>query len=184
MKRVLGIVLIIFFAAGLAAGCKKKEEQLAPKAQDAAGPFQAPMGQIPDKPLMSPHGDNPGMAHRIEKTIVVPDSVRGKWSKVILSVEDKSTGKANEYTVNLKSDLKVPGSNLKIAVGDFLPDFKMTEDTITSGSNEPNNPAVRVEVFEADKSIFKGWLYEKFPAIHPFEHPRYAIILKKGEKIQ
>ncbi|MBF0505237.1 MAG: DUF2155 domain-containing protein [Nitrospirae bacterium] len=183
MRRVAGVVLIMFLIAGLNTGCKKKEEQITPKAGEIpAVPLQTPMGQVPAQPLMSPHGDGAGMGPKVEKAIVVPDSVKGKWSKVILAVEDKGSGKTDEYTVNLKSEFKIPGSDLKIAVREFLPDFKMTEDTITSGSNELINPAVRVEIFEKDKSVFKGWLYEKFPSIHPFNHPKYAIMLKKSIK--
>ncbi len=183
MKRFVFIVLIIFVITGLITGCKKKEEQPVPKAEQIpAVPLQTPMGQMPAQPLMSPHGDSAGAAPKVEKTIVVPDSVKGKWSKVILVVGDKVSKKTVEYIVNLKSDFKLPNSDLKIAVGDFLPDFKMTENSITSGSNELTNPAVRIEIFEGGKSIFKGWLYEKFPAIHPFEHPKYAITLKEGLK--
>ncbi len=181
MRRVMGIVLTTFLIAGFITGCKKQEEQPAPKEQQIpAVPIQTPMGQASAQPLRSPHGDSGGMVSKVPKTVVVPDSVKGKWSKVILAVEDKGSGKTDEYTVNLKSEFKIPGSNLKIAVREFLPDFRMTEDTITSGSNELNNPAVRVEIFEKDKSIFKGWLYEKYPGVHPFDHPKYAITLRKA----
>jgi len=121
--------------------------------------------------------------HAQGQTVVnMPDSVKGKWKAATLVVEDKNTKKKNEYTVNLNSDFTVPGSNLKISVGEFLPDFKMEGLNITSLSNDPNNPAVNVKIFEADKEVFKGWLYSKFPAIHPFEHAKYSITLKEGVK--
>jgi hypothetical protein len=84
--------------------------------------------------------------------------------------------------VNIGSEFKVPNTNLRIVVGEFLPDFRMDDATITSASDMPNNPAVRVEVFENGKSIFKGWLYSKFPTIHPFEHEKYGLTLKEGIK--
>ena len=115
-----------------------------------------------------------------QTTVSLPDAVKGKWKSVVLVVEDKSSKKKTEYTVNVNSDFKVPGSNLKLVVGEFIPDFRMNGLTITSGSNEPNNPAVGLKVLENDKEIFKGWLYSKFPAIHPFEHPKYALTLKDG----
>jgi hypothetical protein len=117
-----------------------------------------------------------------ELKIAVPDSVKGKWGAVKIVVEDKSTKKQQEFTVKLNSEFKIPNSTLKIAVGEFLPEFKMSADTVTSASNEPNNPAVRVKVYEGDKEIFKGWLYSKFPTIHPFEHPKYSLHLKEGVK--
>jgi len=60
--------------------------------------------------------------------------------------------------------------------------------SLTSVSNNPNNPALAVKIFENDKKIFPapgkewGWLFEKVPTIHPFEHEKYGIILKEGIK--
>ena len=145
-----------------------------------------PPGMMPAGGAMPPGQMPPGQGGRsvpkVEMKIIVPDNVKGKWSGVILIVEDKSTKKKQEFKVNLNSDLKIPNSNLKVAVGDFLPSFKMDGSTITSASNDSGNPAVRVKVSEGDKEVFKGWLYSKFPAIHPFEHPKYGIGLKEGIK--
>lgn len=167
-------------AAGLAlsmvmVSCKKKEEQPVPKTPMQQAPISTPMQQ----PLMSPHGT---AGPKAEKKILVPDSVKAKWSKVKLTIEDKASKKSNEYTVNVGSEFKVPNTNLRIVVGEFLPDFRMDETTITSASDMPNNPAVRVEVFENGKTVFKGWLYSKFPTIHPFEHEKYGLTLKEGIK--
>ncbi|MBF0344240.1 MAG: DUF2155 domain-containing protein [Nitrospirae bacterium] len=114
--------------------------------------------------------------------IVVPDSVKGKWESVKLTITDKQTKKSQAVNVKLGSEYKVHGSKLTIKVGDFLPDFKMDALTITSMSNETKNPAVIVTVKEEDKEIFKGWLYSKYPEIHPFEHDRYGVILMEGIK--
>lgn len=183
MRRVLCIVVMLSAIAGMFAGCQKREEQPVPKTQQIpAVPLQSPMGQIPAQPLASPHGDTAGTAMKVDKAIVVPDSVKGKWRGVVLLVEDKGSGKSSEYPVSLKSAFAIPASDLKVQVGDLLPDFSMTGDSFTSVSNEPNNPAVRVEIFKAGKSVFKGWLFEKYPSIHPFEDPKYAVTLKKGLK--
>lgn len=118
-----------------------------------------------------------------EMKVVVPDAVKGKWSSVKIVFEDKAAKTLKEYTVKLNSDFQIPNSDLKISVGEFLPDFRMQPGkpgTATSATNDPNNPAVGVKVFEGGKEIFKGWLYAKFPNIHPFEHPKYGIFLKEG----
>lgn len=114
--------------------------------------------------------------------IVVPDSVKGKWVGVKIIVKDKRTNKTDEITAKLESEYTIPNSNLKIKVGEFLPDYKMEGLTITSASGEPNNPAVHIIVFEGEKEIFKGWLYSKFPNIHPFQHEKYGLTLKEGIK--
>ena len=178
-KKVLVAIcsVAMLFAAG---ACKKKQEQPVP--QTGMPGQQLPQGH-PPMPGQPGQPGQPGvMMPKGETTIKVPDAVKGKWKGVVLVVEDKASKKSSEYTVNLNSDLKVPNSNLKIEVGDFLPDFKMDGLTITSMSNEMNNPAVRVKVFEDGKEVFKGWLYQKFPTIHPFEHPKYSLALKSGVK--
>ena len=187
MKKFLamGMGVLLTFSLGIGA-CKKKEQQPVPQAPQMMPGGQIQPGQMPPAGQMPgaqmPPGHGAANVPKAELQISVPDSVKGKWSAVKLVVEDKSTKKKQEFTVNLNSELKVPNSNLKVAVGDFLPEFRMDAQNITSASNEPNNPAVRIRVFEGDKEIFKGWLYSKFPAIHPFEHPKYGLTLKEGIK--
>lgn len=173
MKSTLKIIAAALVLSMVIIGCKKKEEQPVPKT-----PMQAPMS-TPMQTPMPPHGNT---GPKVEKKIVVPEGVKAKWNKVKFIIEDKASKKSSEFTVNTGSELNVPNTNLKIVVGEFLPDFRMDESVITSASDAPNNPAVRVEVFENGKSIFKGWLYSKFPTIHPFEHAKYGLALKEGIK--
>jgi hypothetical protein len=120
--------------------------------------------------------------------VVVPESIKGKWSGAKIIIEDKATKAKQEYTVKLNSDFKIPNSDLKIHVGDFLPDFKMEGLNLTSGSNEPKNPALAIRVLENNKQIFPapgrqwGWLFAKVPSVHAFEHSKYGITLKEGIK--
>ncbi len=114
----------------------------------------------------------------------VPDFVKGKWTGVVLEIKNKTTKKTTEYKINLHSEFNIPGSNLAIKVGDFLPDFKMNGNILTSASPEPNNPAVHLTVFEGGKKIFEGWNYSKFPTIQSFQNEKYSIIFKGGIPVQ
>ncbi len=157
-KSVVVLMLLMFMV--LPAGCKKKEE---------------PPKQTPP----------PGHGITIPKTqlkVVVPDSVKGKWKAVKLEVTNKSTTNKEEITINLNSEYSIPDSNLILKVGDFLPDFRMEGLIITSASNEPKNPAIHITVLENGNEIFKGWLYSKFPSIHPFQHEKYGLALLEGVK--
>ncbi len=168
IKKIFVLVVAVSIMAAFGA-CKKKEEQPLP---------QTPAIPAPGMPAANPHE---GIAMpKGETQVVVPESVKGKWSGVKILIEDKATKKMQEATVKLGSEYKIPKSDLKIKVGDFLPDFRMDGLTITSASNQPNNPAVSVKVYEGDKEIFKGWLYSKFPTIHPFQNDKYGLILKEG----
>src|SRR5208283_4623834 len=145
MRRFVKIMLISLMVAGMIAGCKKGEEHPVtnmPPQMPAVPLGQAP-GQMPLQAPMPPHGDATSMAPKVERTIVVPDEVKGKWSKVVLAVVDKGSSKSGEYTVKLKSEFKIPNTDLKIMIGEFLPDFRMNGNVLTSASDQPNNPAVK-----------------------------------------
>jgi len=138
---------------------------------------------------MPPSGQQfarPGMGMTGKTQVVVPESVKGKWSAARIILEDHISNTKREFEIKLNSDFTIPDSPLKIHIGDFLPDFRMDGLNLTSGSNEPKNPALSIRVFENDKQIFPapgrqwGWLFSKVPSIHPFEHPKYGITLKEG----
>ncbi|MDI6889734.1 MAG: hypothetical protein QMC83_02170 [Thermodesulfovibrionales bacterium] len=180
-KRVLAVALC-FVLAGSVSVCKKKETQ--PPVPQAPGPImQGPMPPEAQQPVPGPGIITMPMG---KSQVVVPDFVKGKWSAVKIIVEDKIIKKTREYTVNLNSDFKIPNSNLKIHVGEFLPDFRKYGFILTSASNKPNNPAVGIRVLEGDKQIFPtpgkkwGWLFSELPAVHTIKHPRYNFMLKEG----
>jgi hypothetical protein len=211
-KKVLAAALCLVLTIPFL-GCKEKEKpanvqqmpgQMMPGPMapgpmpPGAGPVMPPQSPMPPGPMMPGQSVPGGMQKKApatamtmpagEKKVVVPDLVKGKWSAVKLAIEDKTTKQVQEYKVNLHSSFTVPNSNLKLSVGDFLPDFKMGADSLTSGSNDPKNPAVGIQVTEGDKQIFPtpgrkwGWLFAKLPTVHPLKHPRYNIILKEGIK--
>ncbi|MEK6691562.1 MAG: hypothetical protein AABY78_09765 [Nitrospirota bacterium] len=183
-KKILALIGGIIFVVSLGA-CEKKET---PKSvqQVQPGPImQGPISKDTQKGV--PHSVSP-IKGGIQ--VIVPDSVKDKWSGVKIVIEDKIAKKTKEYTLNLNSDFKIPDSNLKVTIGEFLPDFKMDGDIISSASNKPNNPAVGIRVYEGEKRVFPalgrqwGWLWAQkvFQATHPFEHQRYSITLKEGVK--
>lgn len=123
-----------------------------------------------------------------ETTVVVPDSVKGKWKGVIIKLENKSAKKNMELKIDLNTELSVPDSALKISVGEFLPDFTMDGKSITSSTNDLKNPAVGIKVHEGGVQLFPqpgkqwGWLFSNFPDIHNFDHKDYKLTLKEGLK--
>ena len=104
-------------------------------------PGQMPQGQMPAKPGMMP------MMPQGKTQIIVPASVKGNWTGAIIVVEDKITKAKQEYTVKLNSDFKIPNTNLKIHIGDFLPDFRMNGLSLTSASNQPDQSCIKYQGF-------------------------------------
>jgi len=183
MNKKIVIALMLSLALVYLAGCKKKEQQPVPK----ASAMPQGLGALPQEQAV-PQGHQMMSGGKLQ--VVVPANVKGKWSSVKFLIEDRYAKKAQEYTVKLNSEWKIPGSNLKVTVGEFLPDFTMDGSKITSGSGELNNPAVGIKVTDGDKQIFPaqgkqwGWLWarKELQSIHPFEHPKYNIILKEPMK--
>ncbi len=178
MKKFIMVIsiTILLFSFG---ACQKKEEQ------SSAQKSPVPKGPIIETPS-SPQGHGtPGQ--KTEFQLVVPPEVGGQWSKVTIIVDDKKENKKKEFTLNIGDEFNIPGSDLTVKIGPFLPDFKMNGTVITSSSNEANNPSVGVAIFQDGNKIFPnsgewGWLYAKFPTIHSFQHERYSLTLKEGIK--
>jgi len=167
MKKFTLLVAALLVVALAGTGCKKKEPPPPPMPPQGA----------PGMPG-SPHGEAP----QAEKKVVVPDAIKGAWKAVKIEVEFKEKKSKKQFTVGLNSEFKVPDSDLTLKVGNFFPHFVMTADQITSGSNNLENPAAQIEVFQGGKEIFHGWLFSKFPAVHPFQHDKYGLVLLEGIK--
>jgi hypothetical protein len=168
MKRIaLLTAALLMFTLAISA-CKKKEP---------TPPPPMPGQGMPGQPgAMPPMGGGP------EKKIVVPDAVKGSWKAVKIEVENKEKKSKKQFTIPLHSEFKVPDSDFVIKIGEFMPHFSMAADAITSSSNNPENPAAQIEVFQNQKEIFHGWLFAKFPAVHPFQHDKYGVTLVEGIK--
>jgi hypothetical protein len=172
MKKFTLLVAVLTMVAFSGAGCKKQQPP----------PPAMPPQEAPGQPGMpgAPHSETGKPP--VEKKIVVPDAVKAGWKAVKIEVEFKEKKSKKTFTIPLNSEFKVPDSGLTLKVGNFLPHFSMAEDQITSGSNNLENPAAQVEVFEGGKEIFHGWLFSKFPAVHPLTHDKYGMALLEGVK--
>jgi hypothetical protein len=174
MKKVTLLVAVLMMVALAGTGCKKKQPPPPPM------PPQGAPGQpgMPGMPGM-PQGEG---APQVEKKIVVPDAVKGAWKAVKVEVEYKEKKSKKTFTVPLDSEFKVPDTDITLKVANFLPHFSMAADQITSSSNNPENPAAQLEVFQGGKEIFHGWMFSKYPSVHPFTHDKYGVALLEGVK--
>ncbi|GFO67630.1 lipoprotein [Geomonas limicola] len=110
-------------------------------------------------------------------SVVVPDSVKGKWKAVKIAVADKNANRQKVYELELGKDFKLPDSDITLTVVNFLPNFVMEGTTLTSISNELKNPAAQLVISEGKKEIFKGWLFTLYPTTHAFQHPQFGFTL-------
>jgi len=163
IKKVSLVTLSIIYIIGLNA-CTKKEQ---------------PQTSLPGQQTMIPAHVDIQMPSSEQMKIVIPNEIKGKWKGVILTVMDKQTMNGRDYNVPIGDKFSISGSNIEVQTGAFLPDLQITDNVYSTASGELNNPAIQVEVKEGGKEIFKGWLFQKFPSVHPFKHERFSITLKE-----
>jgi len=112
---------------------------------------------------------------RKQTAISVPNSVKGKWKSVKISILDKETKQEGFVTIEIGKAMQVNGTNLVIKVENFFPHFIMDGTTLTSSSNSPVNPAAQVHITENGLEVFNGWLFTLYPNTHASKHARYGF---------
>jgi len=200
MRRIdtrFGFVLPASLCAGLLAlaapGCREKgrpdpsvrmaiSHDREPAAQtDAAGAEASEAA--PGSAAASGAGagaPNAPNAPKVPTRLEVPPEVVKAWSGIRLHWKDSANGKDGTLDVPLGGSAPLPFSDIQVRADVFLPAFTMTGDAITSSSIEPENPAARIAVVEKGKSLFEGWVFTRFPDVHPFQHPRFSLRLEGG----
>jgi hypothetical protein len=169
MLRKMSAIAIAGLLALTISACSKQEQ-----AKQEQAPAPAPAAAPQTKLVLPQKGQ--------EFTVTIPPDVKGKWKAVKLTVLDKTKKTSKEFEAKLGVETPIPGTKLSIKAEDFVPDFKMLGMNITSASSEPTNPAVNVVITEDGKDIFNGWLFQKSPSTHAFNHPGYAVTLTGGVK--
>mgnify|MGYP000167974975 FL=1 len=115
---------------------------------------------------------------KIERGVVVPDGVKGKWKAVKLLVKNKKDEERNEMKIiTLGSSFELEDSGIRVTVGPFLPNFVMSQKAYTSSGNELTNPAVQLVVEQNGKTLYTGWAFAKYPTMYAFEHDVFALQL-------
>jgi hypothetical protein len=117
---------------------------------------------------------------KVPTRLEVPPEVEAAYSGIRLAWKDSGNGQQGVIEVPLGGAAKVPGSDLEVRGDVFLPAFSMAQDAITSSGVEEANPAARIAVTEKGHEVFGGWVFTRFPDVHPFQHPRFSLRLVGG----
>jgi len=124
------------------------------------------------------------IAPAIPSRLEVPPEVEKAYSGIRLAWKDSQGGKEGSIEVPLGGGTRLPDSDLEVRAEVFLPAFTMSREAITSSGTEEANPAARIAVVEKDKQLFSGWIFTRFPDVHPFQHPRFSLRLEGGVRKQ
>jgi Uncharacterized protein conserved in bacteria (DUF2155) len=119
-------------------------------------------------------------APSIPTRLEVPPEVQSAYSGVRLRWKDRQSGKEGVVEVPLGATVPLPDPSLVVRGDVYLPSFTMGGGAITSDGVEEKNPAARITVAEKGKEIFGGWIFTRFPDVHPFSHARYELRLEGG----
>lgn len=194
MKK--GLVLLTFFLSATVAlsGCGKKEETKSEVKSKAPKPItelahennlpqghppinnQLPPGHPPmgaEKELAAMHSGK--KLTKFNRPINIPEEVVKTWKYATVKIIDKTTGKAvKTEKVTKGAEIKYDGLDIKIL---YIVPHLVLDQGYTSGSNEPNNPAILIEVKSNGKVIYAGPIYQKFPTMYNINHPKYELRL-------
>ena len=114
----------------------------------------------------------------VQREIIIPKSVEGKWKAVKILVRDKSDEERNTIlTVDLGSTFELGDSGIKVSAGEFFPNFVLDQARYTSMDNSLGNPAIHLVITDKGKELYNGWTFAKYPGLYAFEHNRYSLQL-------
>jgi len=184
MRRMIGLSTLLGLALLPPAGCREKgrpdpEVQMAISHEPETTSQTETQGSEAGAGMQGGQGQGQGQV-AVPTRLEVPDAVKQAYSGLILLWRDSSNGKDGKLEVPFGSSVEIPGSGLTVSADAFLPAFTMTADTITSSGVAEENPAGRIRVSEKGKDIFSGWIFKRFPDVHPFTHPRFSLRLDGG----
>ncbi len=206
-KMNLGSLIVISLVALLLIGCERSvepepssAESAAPEAPLITGNEELPMGHPPvdmppppinsTDPMPANHPsideDNPGalddenFGHPelsgSEITIVVPDEIQATWEMVLFKVLDGD--KKSDIQAQIGVPMVLEKSGLVLLVEAFLPSYTSDFNTITSISNELQNPAAMVQLKKAGEVVARGWVFQNLPEYNTFKHESVVLTLQ------
>jgi len=71
---------------------------------------------------------------------------------------------------------QVQGTDYKVELAALIPDFSLGGgNRIFSRSDQPNNPAVQVNIYQNGKLSYKGWAFLKHPDFHGSRDDTYRV---------
>jgi len=120
-------------------------------------------------PKARPHGG--GGKTRLN----IPAEVKAKWKTTELSLAGPNLPlRTVKVAIGGETDV---GKALVLRVLAYVPAFQSDSGTVTSASNNPDNPAVLVQLLEGKRPVAEGWVFQKLPDFNTFSTDRLKVQL-------
>ncbi len=114
---------------------------------------------------------------KTSKEVVLSDEMKAKWNEVQIAITDNSTRRTERVTIPVGSRIKLTEGGYYLTIDAFVPDYAISESKIVSRSDNPNNPAMLVSLYEKDKEITRGWVFKEFPEFNSYANSRFVLQL-------
>ena len=98
-------------------------------------------------------------------------------AKVEIEIIPKGNG-STRYRIQIAEGetKQISGTDHKVQFATFIPDFTLGEgNRPVSKSDQPNNPAIQVNIYQNNKLSFKGWAFLKFSDFHGSKDDTYRV---------
>ncbi len=97
-------------------------------------------------------------------------------AKLTLGVTAQGSEKSMHQHVTTGERFTIEGTQDVVQVGRFIPDFSMDgKGHVFSRSDQPNNPAVQMQVTPAEGKPYTTWIFAKFPDVHQKPGQKYTF---------
>lgn len=117
-----------------------------------------------------------------EIEIIVPDEAHEKWVAILLGVTDGDD--ASEIRAEPGVPIRLEQSGYTLLVEAFMPSYSSDFNTITSVSNELDNPAAMVQLKKGGEVVARGWVFQNLPEYNTFKHESVKVLLQSAESAE
>jgi len=105
----------------------------------------------------------------------IPADVQAAWKSVELTLTGRDIA-TRKTRVAVGGALKLE-HGLVLRVVAYVPAFRSDSGTVTSASNNPDNPAVLVQLLDKDRLAGEGWIFQKLSDFNTFSSDRIKVRL-------
>lgn len=130
-----------------------------------AGPLPHAGGNV-----AHPHTGSGGKAR-----LNIPANVTATWKSTELSVSGAGL-RTRTVKASVGGDLKLE-NGLLLRVLAYVPAFRSDNGVVTSASNNPDNPAVLLQLKDREQVLSEGWVFQKLPDFNTYSSERLKVKL-------
>ncbi len=170
------IAFSLFACSGDKPGDGGADKGSSPEVSGTTGEMPEGHPTMTDEKLFTQMPDQDHTKLKSTKPVKVTDAIKSKYRSVNLQITDNSTGSKDVIKVGVGAK-KALKDGFSIRADVFLPDYSIFDDYIASRSEELNNPAVMVELYEGDKLVASGWVFKEMVQYNSYSHLRFAVAL-------